>query len=118
MALWRKKEIQRIVEHNAHRNGMRVSHICAWGTSKLAFDGGGKVERGKYTIDGQEKYNYSICVFPNGKTYHSDLNASYNIGARYFVREILKSDPATVRLPDEAKAPLWHGNNAHLIYVN
>ena len=93
--LWRKREIQRIVEHNAHKEGMRFSRICAWNTSKLAFDGSGKVER-------NEK-NYSLCTFTTGKNYHSDLNASYNIGARYFIREILKSDPVMARLPDEAK---------------
>lgn len=101
--LWRKKEIQHVVEHNAHKNGIRVSRICAWNTSRLAYDGSGAVLRGIYHVNGQEKYNYSICVFPNGKTYHCDLNASYNIGARYFIRELLKSEPEMVRLPDEAK---------------
>ena len=51
---------------------------------------------------GKEKYNYSICVFPNGKIYHCDLNASYNIGARYFIRELLKSESVMTRLPAEA----------------
>ena len=39
----------------------------------------------------------------NGKRYHSDLSASYNIGSRYFIRELLKSEPAMARLPDDAK---------------
>lgn len=103
LSLWRKKEIQRIVEHNAHKAGIRVSRICAWKTSKLAFDGSGEIARGTYQVNGEEKYNYSIGVFKNGKTYHCDLNASYNIGARYFIREILKSEPVMVRLPYEAK---------------
>ena len=102
LQLWRKREIQRIVEHHAHKCGIRVSRICAWGTSSLAFDGSGKVERGTYMQDGKEKYNYSICVFPNGKIYHCDLNASYNIGARYFIRELLKSESVMTRLPAEA----------------
>ena len=55
--------------------------------------------------NGTEKNNYSICVFPNGKTYHCDLNASYNIGARYYIREILKSLPETARLDIETKVP-------------
>jgi hypothetical protein len=101
--LWRKKEIREIVSHNAHRCGIRISRICARNTSKLAFDGSGKVERGAYTLHGQEYYNYSVCVFLSGKIYHCDLNASYNIGARYYIREILKSEPAMVRLPDETK---------------
>ena len=87
-----------MVTTKAHRLGMRISHVNAWGTSKLAYDGSGFVERG---IDG----NYSICRFQNGKVYNCDLNASYNIGARFFIREILKSEPETVRLELEAKVP-------------
>ena len=103
LALWRKNEIQRIVEHRAHRLGIRISRICAWNTSRLAYDGSGAVERGKYMQNGVEKYNYSICVFQSGKQYHCDLNASYNIGARYFIRELLKSDSVRRRLPDQTK---------------
>lgn len=102
--LWRKKEIQKMVEHKAHQNRMRISRICAWNTSALAYDGTGKVKRGTYKEKGEERYNYSICVFPDGKIYHCDLNASYNIGARYFVRELLKSHPVMEGLPDETKA--------------
>ena len=55
--------------------------------------------------NGIEKYNYSICVFTTGKTYHADLNASYNIGARYLIREIIKSLPETAGLEVLAKVP-------------
>ena len=103
LSLWRKKEIQRIVEHRAHRLGIRISRICAWNTSRLAYDGSGYVDRGKYMQNGKEKYNYSICVFQSGKQYHCDLNASYNIGARYFVRELLKSNSVRRRLPSQTK---------------
>ena len=103
LSLWRKKEIQNIVEHRAHRLGMWISRICAWNTSRLAYDGSGVVERGKYTQNGVEKHNYSICVFQSGKQYHCDLNASYNIGARYFIRELLKSDSVRRRLPSQTK---------------
>lgn len=103
LSLWRKKEIQRIVEHRAHRLGIRISRICAWNTSRLAYDGSGYINRGKYTQNGKEKYNYSICVFQSGKQYHCDLNASYNIGARYFIRELLKSDSVRRRLPSQTK---------------
>ena len=103
LALWRKQETQKLVEHKAHILGMRISRICAWNTSKLAFDGSGKVERGTYIQNGVEKYNYSICTFSNGKQYHCDLNASYNIGARYFIRELLKSDSVIRRLPSQTK---------------
>lgn len=103
LALWRKQEIQRLIEHKAHILGMRISRICAWNTSRLAFDGSGKVERGTYIQNGVEKYNYSICAFPNSKQYHCDLNATYNIGARYFIRELLKSDSVMRRLPNQTK---------------
>lgn len=96
--LWRCQAVQAIVAGKAHRLGLRVSRVNAWGTSRLAFDGTGAVERG---IGG----NYSICRFQSGKTYHCDLNAAYNIGARYFIRERIKSLPETARLQLEAKVP-------------
>lgn len=95
--LWKSRAVQSIVSSKMHRHGKRISRICAWGTSKLAYDGSGEVER-------YEK-NYSMCVFPSGKKYHCDLSASYNIGARYFIREILKSLSVTSRLDMEAKVP-------------
>ncbi|MCD7996387.1 MAG: transposase [Clostridiales bacterium] len=103
LTLWRKQEIQKIVEHQAHICGIRISRICAWNTSRLAYDGSGKVERGTYIQNGIERYNYSICTFQNGKQYHCDLNAAYNIGARYFIRELLKSDSVMRRLPSQTK---------------
>jgi hypothetical protein len=87
--------------------GIRVSHVNAWNTSSLAYDGTGKVERGV-------NHNYSICRFTTGKVYNCDLNASYNIGARYFIREIIKTLPVTMgwafrqkfrNVPGEAPAP-------------
>lgn len=98
LALWRKNGIQDYAAHDAHRAGMRISRICPWGTSKLAFDGSGETERG---IDD----NYSICRFQNGKVYNCDLNATYNIGSRYYLRELLKPLPETARSQLEAKVP-------------
>ena len=89
---WRANRIQEMMEFKAHRHGMRISRVCAFNTSHLAYDGSGKVKRGTFVQNGEEKYNYSICVFRNEKTYNCDLNASYNIGARYFIREFLKSE--------------------------
>ena len=99
--MWRCKEVQAIVTNKAHRLGMHVSHICAWGTSKLAYDGSGFVARGR-----EGGFNtYELCKFTNGKVYNCDLSASYNIGARYFIRELLKSVPEKARLRIEAKVP-------------
>ena len=99
--LWKSRYVQSMVSDKAHRLGMRVSHVNAWGTSRLAYDGSGRVLRGR---ESGYRTN-SVCVFATGKIYNCDLNASYNIGARYFIREILKSLPATVRLAIEAEVP-------------
>ena len=101
LALWRAKYVQSMVTHKAHHNGIRVSHVNAWGTSRLAYDGSGRVLRGKEA----ELGSYSVCKFQSGKTYNCDLNATYNIGARYFIRELLKSLSVTARLDVEAKVP-------------
>ena len=93
LQMWRKNGVQHMVEHAAHRVGIRISHICAWGTSQLAFDGSGKLQR--------DKDNHALATFQTGKRYNADLNASYNIGARYFIRELLKP------LSDEARS--WVG---------
>ncbi|MSS38042.1 transposase [Clostridium porci] len=99
--LWRSQYVQSMVTDKAHRLGMRISHICAWGTSRLAYDGSGRILRGKEA----ELPTYSLCRFQNGKVYNCDLSASYNIGSRYFIRESLKSLPARERLALEAKVP-------------
>ena len=96
--LWRKRDIQKRCEHQAHRKGMRVSRVCAWNTSRLAYDGSGSVSR--------DPKNHSLCVFQTGKRYNCDLSASYNIGARYFIRELLKPLLATERSLLEAKVPV------------
>ena len=95
--LWRKRDIQKICEHQAHRYGIRISRISARNTSRLACDGSGRVIR--------NMGNHSLCTFTTGKKYNSDLSASYNIGARYFIRELLKPLPETERSSLEAKVP-------------
>ena len=101
LALWRKREVQHRVENLAKRCGIRVSYICAVNTSRLAYDGSGKVLRGKEAgLD-----SYSLCKFKTGKVYNCDLSASKNIAARYFVRVLLKIFPAAGELPILAKCP-------------
>ena len=101
LKLWRSQEVQNIVTDKAHRLGMRISRICALGTSKLAYDGSGTVLRGRYGGFS----TYELCRFTNGKIYNCDLSASYNIGARYFIRELTKSLDDSSRLLIEAKVP-------------
>ena len=95
--LWKKQAVQAMVTHKAHREGIRISRVNPKYTSALAFDGSGFVQR--------HKNNYSLCRFQTGKAYHTDLNAAYNIGARYYVREIIKSLPERDRLEIQAKVP-------------
>ena len=95
---WRKISIFNKAYEIAHRNGMRVSTVNPAGTSKYAYDGSGEVKR--------DENNYSICTFKNGKIYNCDLSASYNIAARYLVREYLKPLDANSRLALETKVSL------------
>ena len=98
LQFWKKRYVQDITTSKAHRLGIRISRINPANTSKLAFDGSGSVKR--------HKTNYSLCTFQTGKEYHSDLNASYNIGARYFIREIEKTISVKKWSLLEAKVPL------------
>ena len=95
--VWRKRDIQTICEHQAHRAGIRISRVCARNTSRYAYDGSGPVLR--------NPGNHRLCVFQTGKQYNCDLSAAYNIGARYFIREHLKTLPETERSLLEAKVP-------------
>lgn len=80
--MWRKNYVQKVTEHKAHRAGIRIAKVNARYTSRLAYDGSGEVER--------DVHDNRWCTFKNGKRYNCDLSASYNIGARYFIRELLK----------------------------
>lgn len=95
---WRKIAIYNKAYEMAHRNGIRVSTVNPNGTSKYAYDGSGEVER--------DNDNYSICKFVSGKTYNCDLSASYNIAARYYIRETLKPLDVNSRSELETKASL------------
>jgi IS605 OrfB family transposase len=97
---WRHAAVWDLVLNKAHHLSIRVSSVNAWGTSRLAYDGSGRVLRGK-EID----MPYGVCQFQTGKVYNADLNASYNIGARYLIRQILKSLSEKKRLAVLAKVP-------------
>lgn len=90
LSMWKHQDIQNTTERLAHSLGIRVAHVCAWSTSKLAYDGSGVVLRGKKA---SEDTPYDVCKFQSGKTYNCDLSASYNIGARYIIKELIKVLP-------------------------
>lgn len=101
--LWKARAVQNIAKNKLHRLGIRFARICAWRTSQLAYDGSGRVMRGNKST--KTNGSYSVCEFPTGKVYNCDLNASYNIGARYFIRELLKTVSVTEQQCIEAKVP-------------
>ena len=99
---WRYKRIYKVLTQKAHQCGLRIARVNARYTSRLAFDGSGWSKRGHEITP---ETPYSLMEFPNGKTYNADLNASYNIGARFFIRHLLKTVTVTQRLALEAKVP-------------
>lgn len=84
--MWKHRDVQNTAERLAHRYGMRISRVCAWNTSKLAYDGSGNVKRGSdvprsektesmirhsiYKGRMEERVPYDICQFMNGKLYN------------------------------------------------
>ena len=99
---WRYKRIYKVLSQKAHQNGLRIVRVNARNTSRLAFDGSGWSQRGREITPDTP---YSLMRFKTGKYYNADLNASYNIGARYFIRRLFKTVTATQRLVLEAKVP-------------
>ena len=99
---WRYKRIYKVLCHKAHQHGLRVARVNARNTSRLAFDGSGWSKRG---FEIKPNAPYALMQFSTGKIYNADLNASYNIGARYLIKHLLKTVTATQRLALEAKVP-------------
>ena len=109
--MWCVKRIQKVLSDRAHRNGYHISRVNAWGTSFLAYDGSGRVTRGQHIearVDEhgiEHTFGYGTVEFATGKLYAADLNAAYNIGARYFVREITRAIPDEIIAPILAEVP-------------
>ena len=102
---WCTARVRDYIKGMAFREGIRTFLVNPKGTSLYAYDGSGKVTR--------NRHNYSLCVFSTGKQYHCDLSASYNIGARYFLRAYKKSIPVKewsqfmAKVPELAKRTNW-----------
>ncbi|NEO42472.1 MAG: IS200/IS605 family element transposase accessory protein TnpB [Moorea sp. SIOASIH] len=71
---WLKAKIRDFTEMKWSELGGKVIEVVAAYTSKLAYDGSGKVRR--------DSTNYSLATFPSCKRFNADLNGAYNIGAR------------------------------------
>lgn len=99
---WSKSKIQNLTIQKAHNSRIRVAR----GTSKYAYDGSGELIRNS---------KKDIATFKNGKSYHSDLSASYNIASRYFIRAISKPLTEKIRLEYEAKVPHFSDRTNHTL---
>lgn len=106
VGLWCARDVQARVERSCHELGLRVSRVCAANTSRLAFDGSGRVERGREV---GPDVGFGVVRFSSGKLYSADLNAALNIGARFFARALVKSCSVTGGSVLRANVPaLWH----------
>ena len=73
---WLHRKLFDKTRERAQEACLRVSCVNPRGTSKYAYDGSGLVTR--------DPRNKALATFPTGKQYNADLNASYNIAARWF----------------------------------
>lgn len=83
---WLHRALVAQVEASFAEQGGRVAFVSPWGTSAWAYDGSGKVTRPTGSHD--------LAVFATGKRYDADLNAAYNIGAKYWVGRLAEDDVA------------------------
>jgi IS605 OrfB family transposase len=74
--LWCHRQIVLLIKQRWAELGGTVKEVNPKYTSAYGFDGSGRVKR--------SKQNYSLARFSTGKQYNADLNAAYNIGARYW----------------------------------
>jgi putative transposase len=74
---WLHRRITEYTEMKWIELGGKVAYVNPAYTSKFAFDGSGVVKRGKA--------NYELATFKSGKQYNCDLNATYNIAAKYWL---------------------------------
>jgi IS605 OrfB family transposase len=75
---WLHQLLARRITDRAEEAGLAVDFVNPAGTSKYAFDGSGVVKR--------DAHNKALATFRTGKQYNADLNACYNIAARFFAK--------------------------------
>lgn len=76
---WLHRKLALLTEEKAAEQGLNIRYVYARGTSSQAFDGSGDVKR--------DASQYELATFTSGKRYNADLNASYNIAARYWAKK-------------------------------
>ncbi|NEO21496.1 MAG: IS200/IS605 family element transposase accessory protein TnpB [Moorea sp. SIO1F2] len=78
---WLHRAIATWTEAKWNELGGTVKYVNPRGTSSNAYDGSGSVKR--------DSKNYGLCTFPTGKRYNTDLQATYNIAAKYWFYELV-----------------------------
>lgn len=76
---WQHRRLSDLITQKFEEAGGKTRVVYPRGTSSQAYDGSGKVKR--------DTSRYELATFASGKRYNADLNASYNIGARHWVRQ-------------------------------
>ena len=76
---WLKSRLVQLVADKFAEIGGKVEFVFPRGTSSYAYDGSGRVKR--------DKKNYALATFASGKKYNADLSASYNIAARFWLKQ-------------------------------
>jgi IS605 OrfB family transposase len=110
---WLHRRVVEFTESKWREYGGRLATVSARNTSKFAYDGSGQVTR---SVNG----NYSVCRFKTGKVYNCDLNATYNIAAKYFLRSREADQAKSGKSPDLASripitlSMLWDINTSSI----
>ena len=94
---WLHRRLADRLEAKLAEAGGRVVYVYARGTSSWAFDGSGKLKR--------DPKQYELATFTTGKRYHCDLNASYNIAARYWASKLQLTRRKDGQLSEDGNSP-------------
>ena len=94
---WLHRRLASLIEAKFAEAGGRVVYVHARGTSTWAFDGSGKLKR--------DPKQYELATFTTGKRYNCDLNASYNIAARYWAWKLQLTRRKDGQLPEDRSSP-------------
>ena len=76
---WQHRRLFELISEKFEEAGGRVFTVYPRATSSYAYDGSGRLRR--------DSSRYELATFASGKRYNADLNASDNIGARYWVHQ-------------------------------
>lgn len=91
---WLKSKLVQLVTDKFVELGGKVEFVFPRGTSSYAYDGSGKLRR--------DSKNYALAKFKSGKQYNCDLSASYNIAARFWIKQKLTRRNRSGSVPNKS----------------